>query len=255
MSSPAERSSLESALAPWGRVEVVGRLGGGHRNEVSEIRARGGRAVARRSVRSTASLEWELDLLDALAGLGFVVPAVVPTVDGRRHVDGIVVQSFVEGGPPGDDPDWERVVAELVRLHDATAGWPQRPGCRSVVELGPTDRSGDADLAVMPPEAVEECRRAWATLATEPRSVVHGDPGPSNLRVAAGRVGFVDWDEARVDVGLLDLADVPTRPLGEPLGTIAARAADAWEAANGWTIEPEYARRRLRRLRASAPPR
>jgi len=32
------------------------------------------------------------------------------------------------------------------------------------------------------------------------------------------------------------------------LGT--RRAADAWEASNGWAVEPDYARRRLDQLRA-----
>lgn len=52
----------------------------------------------------------------------------------------------------------------------------------------------------------------------------------------------------------LDLADVPTRPLGEDRGPLAEAAADAWEAVNGWTVEPSYARRRLGRLRRRPTP-
>ncbi|MEO1062671.1 MAG: phosphotransferase [Actinomycetota bacterium] len=241
-------------LREWGRVEVIGSLGGGHRNDVVEVLVDGVRAVARTSRRPTVSLSWELDLLRHLADEGFRVPRTVPALDGRRYVDGIVVQTFVEGRAPSSEADWGRVVAELVRLHEATVDWPQRPGARAVADLEPGDRSGDVDLAAMPVSVVEECRRAWAPLAGLPRSAVHGDPGAGNLRIAGDGVGLIDWDEARVDAGVLDLADVPTRPLDEPLASIAARAAHAWEAANGWTIEPAYARRRLAALRAASAP-
>jgi hypothetical protein len=68
--------------------------------------------------------------------------------------------------------------------------------------------------------------------------------------VAGAGVGLLDWDEARVDYTDLDLAEVPGHDL--PPGRLApARiAATAWEAANGWTIEPAYARRQLALLRS-----
>lgn len=59
-----------------------------------------------------------------------------------------------------------------------------------------------------------------------------------------GRVGFLDWDEARVDDPWLDLADIP----GLEVPAAAKAAVDAWEAANAWVMEPPYARRRLGRL-------
>ena len=63
--------------------------------------------------------------------------------------------------------------------------------------------------------------------------------------------GLVDWDEARVDHTDLDVADLPTSDL-PPARLRAARAATtAWEAANGWTVEPSYARRQLANLLSS----
>ena len=56
------------------------------------------------------------------------------------------------------------------------------------------------------------------------------------------------WDESRVDCPELDLAWLPLNRLGllkEPART----AAEAWEVANGWTVEPDHARRRLVELR------
>ncbi len=247
--------NVDVDLAAWEHVELVGPLGGGHRTEVHEVVVDGERAVARRTTRSAASLDWELDLLEMLTGEEFVVPQVIATPDGRRHVDGVVVQTWLDGVPPAADADWERVRVEIERLHRLTRGWPQRPGCRSVVELGRGDRSGDADLSTMPDDAVEDCLRAWRRLGGLPRSVIHGDPGADNLRLTETAVGLLDWDEARVDVSAFDLADLPHRPLTEPLATVSGCAADAWEAANGWAIEPTYARRRLARLRAGRPPR
>lgn len=69
--------------------------------------------------------------------------------------------------------------------------------------------------------------------------------------MSGGRAGFLDWDEARVDASILDLADLPldlSAQLGVERLARARRAADAWEAANSWLLEPEYARRRLARL-------
>ncbi len=66
----------------------------------------------------------------------------------------------------------------------------------------------------------------------------------------AGRVGLLDWDESRVDHVELDLADLPNDGLVGDRLRVARTAADAWEAANGWVLEPAYARRRLDRFHA-----
>jgi Ser/Thr protein kinase RdoA (MazF antagonist) len=211
------------------------------------------RLVARRSRRAPASLDWEIGLLDYLARRGIRVPAIIPAADGRLHVDGVVVQSWLDGVPPAP-ADWPAVAETLRRVHAVTAGWPQRPGSASTRELMSADRGGDVDLSVMPPDAVADCRRAWARLAGTPEAVVHGDPGAPDIRMAGAGAGLLDWDEARVDYTDLDLAELPGRDL--PPGRLPGRlpaartAATAWEAANGWTIEPAYARRQLALLRS-----
>lgn len=223
-------------LSPWGSPVVEARLGG-HRNEVYRV---AGDLVARRSRRTTASLDWELDLLAHVANHGFTVPTVVPTKDGRRHAAGIVVQRWL----PGDEPtDWAPVVAELRRLHELTAGWPPRPDFPGTRDLLTVDRGGDVDLTAMPADAVTACRAAWRTLPG-PSTIIHGDPCAANIRIDGDRVGFLDWDEARVDHPWLDLADIPDIELPPAAQT----AVDAWEAANGWLVEPTYARGRLAQL-------
>lgn len=240
---------MGGVLDGWGPVTVLGRMDGGNRNTVLELRRAGQRLVARWSRRSAAALDWEVDLLDHLRGHGLRVPAVVPTLDGRRHVDGVVVLTWLEGVPPGPG-DWPAVASTLRRVHRLTRGWPQRPGFASTRELLARRRGGDVDLSAMPVEAVSACRQAWAGLAGTPEAVVHGDPGTTNIRITDRGVGLLDWDEARVDHTDLDLAELPGSDL-PPVRLAAARAAaTAWEAANGWNVEPSYARRQLALLRA-----
>jgi aminoglycoside phosphotransferase (APT) family kinase protein len=266
--------AMREVLAAWGPLTVVGPISGGNRNTVLELLRGRQRLVARRSRREPASLDWEIALLGHLSRRGIRVPAVIPAADGRLHVDGVVVQSWLAGAPPGP-ADWPAVADTLRRVHAVTAGWPQRPGSASTRELLTADRGGDVDLSLMPPDAVTDCRRAWARLAGTPEAVVHGDPGAPNIRVTAAGVGLLDWDEARLDYTDLDLAelpgyelpsrDLPSRDLPRrdlprrdlpgrdlPPGRLAAArtAATAWEAANGWTVEPAYARRQLSLLRA-----
>lgn len=234
-------------LSPWGPVAVVGRLGGGHHNEVLELRRGRERLVWRTTRRSEASLEWELDLLEFLSTNGFTVPEVILSDDGRRQVDGMVVQRWLPGREPTAD-DWPAVARVLARLHEVTAGWPQRPGFASTADLLTADRGGDVDLTAMPADAVTACRAAWRSL-TGPHTVVHGDPGRANIRVGPdGGIGLLDWDEARVDHPDLDLADLPVPVLPDHRGRVARTAIDAWEAAAGWVSEPTYARGRLAAL-------
>jgi Ser/Thr protein kinase RdoA (MazF antagonist) len=247
-----EDGRVERVLEAWGPVRRVRSLGGGNRNEVVEVELAGRRMVARRSRRPAASLAWEIRLLEHLGRSGVRVPAVVPTPDGRRQVSGVLLMTWLDGRPPAAG-DWPAVAATLRRVHELTRGWPQRPGAASTRALLTADRGGDVDLSVMPAEAVAACRRAWAALAGAPEAVVHGDPGPANIRVTDEGIGLLDWDEARVDATDLDLAELPELPGADQPDdrlAVARTAATAWEAANGWTVEPSYARRQLALLLA-----
>jgi Ser/Thr protein kinase RdoA (MazF antagonist) len=239
-------------LAAWGDgLELVGRLGGGYRNEVWAGSCRGARVAVRRSLRAGAALDWELDLLAELTEAGFTVAVPIAAGDGRRRVAGTVVFRWLDGEPPRNEADWRLVAAELARMHEATRGHRQRPGFRSTRDLLVADHGGDVDLTLMPPRAVAACRAAWAALPDVAASVVHGDPGPGNIRLQGGTVGLLDWDESRVDNPLLDLAELAIPVLPPDLDPVAKRAAEAWEAANGWQAEPDYARRCLDRLYAA----
>jgi Ser/Thr protein kinase RdoA (MazF antagonist) len=242
---------VDGVLEAWGPLDVVGQLGGGNRNQVLEVRRGDQRLVARRSRRPDPALEWEVRLLEHLAARGIRVPAPVPALDGRRHVGGVIVMTWLDGSAPVSS-DWPLVGAALRRVHEVTRGWPQRPGSASTRQLLSLDRGGDVDLSAMPAEAVALCRRAWAALAGASEAVVHGDPGPANIRMTAAGVGLLDWDEARVDATDLDLAELPGSDLPPERLAVARLAATAWEAANGWLVEPSYARRQLALLRSGA---
>ena len=238
------------ALARWGadaaRIEP---LTGGVANDVWSVRVGGRLAVGRLGGRSDADLAWETGLLHHLDRAGLTVPVPIPAMDGRLFADGLVVMTYLEGGPPETPADWRRVAGPLRELHRLTRGWPQRPGWRSSTDLLRAETGTKIDLGAMPPEGVARCRAAWARLSGRPTCVVHGDPNnPGNVRMTADRVALIDWDEAHVDVPDLDLV-LPGNAAGldDDAYDIAAQASAAWEAAVCW--DDEYAVNRLAEVR------
>ena len=165
------------ALARWGEDAArIAPLSGGVANDVWSLRIRGQLAVGRLGARSDADLAWETELLQHLDREGLVVPVPIPTMDQRLFADGLVVMTYVEGGPPETAADWRRVADTLRRLHRLTQGRPQRPGWRSSVDLLDAETGTRIDLGAMPPEGVARCRAAWARLVGRRTCVVHGDP-------------------------------------------------------------------------------
>lgn len=249
---------LEDMLAAWSTgARIEGQLGGGYRNRLWAVRIGGRRYAARLSPRPDSALDWEIQLLQCLRAADMSVPEVLTTRDGRSRVGGLTLFSWLEGHPPASEREWRLVADELARLHTFTRDWPQRPEFRSSTELLKEDVGGDVRLDLMPADAVRCIRRAWRAMRGEPMSVVHGDPGASNILLRAGRVGFIDWDEARVDVSLFDLAALPldfVPVVGKRRLMRAQRAALAWEVANGWVPEPAYARCRLKELDTALEP-
>ncbi|GAA3289710.1 phosphotransferase [Dactylosporangium vinaceum] len=240
------------ALGQWGAdAERVERLAGGVANDVWSVRVGGRLAVGRLGSRSDADLAWETGLLEHLDRSGLTVPVPIPTADGRLFAGGLVVMTFVEGGPPTTAGDWRRVADVLRELHRLTLGWPQRPGWRSSGDLLHVVRGTRVDLDAMPAEAVARCRAAWARLAGRPTCVVHGNPAnPGNVRVTAQRVALIDWDETHVDVPDLDLV-LPGNAAGldDAALDVAGQASAAWEAAVCWG--DDYAVRRLAEVRTA----
>lgn len=244
------RDELIAALSAWGDVELGDAMSGGNRSTVFAARLRGSSVAVRRSRRSEQSLGWELAVMERLRAGGLATPEVVPTHDGRLQADRVCILHFVEGRQPNSTSDWERVAEYLTALHDLGRGTEQRPGFLSARDLLEEDHGGDVNLRAMPAEAVHRCRSAWEPLSSQPVTLIHGDPGASNIVITDTEVVLLDWDEARVDCAWFDLAALPdaVSPLRGEERRLAARAADGWEAAVGWELEPDYARRRLDNL-------
>jgi len=238
------------ALGHWGDDAVrIERLAGGVANDVWSVRVYGHLAVGRLGARSDADLAWETGLIRHLDREGLTVPVPIPATDGRLFAEGLVVMTYVEGGPPETEADWRRVADTLRRLHLMTQGWPQRPGWRSSTDLLYAEAGTRIDLGAMPPEGVARCRAAWSRLIGRRTCVVHGDLNPRNIRMTASQVGLIDWDESHVDVPDLDLA-LPHNAAGLDGGAldIVAQASAAWEAAVCW--DDDFAIRRLAQVRA-----
>src|SRR3712207_130377 len=156
-------------------------------------------------------------------------------MDGRLFAAGVVVMTYVEGGPPETEADWRRVADTLRQLHQLTPGWPQRPGWRSSTDLLHAETGTKVDLGAMPPEGVARCRAAWARLTGRERCVVHGDPNAGNIRIPRSRVALSDWDESHVDGPDLALV-MPHNAAGldDHTHDVAAQARAAWDAAVCW---------------------
>lgn len=234
----------------WPGLELIRPLPGGSRNPAFLARRGDRMFVVRTSGRHAQSLDWELDLLNFLRACDIRVPQDVPTADGRRHVDGVLVQRFLSGHPPTSTSEWRRVIEVLNSVHELTRSWTQRPGFATSRDLLGQDDGGDIDLTILPPEAAAAIRASWRPVHEGGECVVHGDVSRGNVLVDGDAVALLDWDEARVDVPWFDFADVPLEvKLPAPCSRAAlVTAGIAWEAATCWKLEPEYAAQRLAEL-------
>jgi Ser/Thr protein kinase RdoA (MazF antagonist) len=112
------RSVGWEALKQWGDDAVrIEPIGGGAGNDVWGVRVNGDLAVGRLGARSDADLGWETRLLRYLHREGLNVPLPIPTMDGRLFFEGLVVMTYVEGGPPETRADWCHVADTLRHLH------------------------------------------------------------------------------------------------------------------------------------------
>lgn len=236
-------------LSAWPGLLLGERLDSGHRNSCWLGDLAGERVVVRRIRRPLTSLEWELDLIAHLGESGILVPTAVRTDEGALHAGGIAVQRWLDGREPTTRSDWQAVADELKLVHEASTNFPQRPEACTVLELRAQRRSLDADIDLLPIGAQERILAVFDQFKDVNLSVVHGDPNASNIRIQDdGRVGFLDWDESRVDVVWHDLSNLGVQVLSDENHLQAQALSHAWEAVNGWILEPDYAHGRLRQL-------
>lgn len=236
---------MTGELSGFGPVSLLRPLQGGHRNTVWLAELHGRTVVAKSTRRTEAQIAW-LDPVQASARkAGFGVPDMIRAQDGRRVVNGWMLDSFVEGVllPLKDLPS---LASQIAKFHAGASGLTQRPGFCSLLDLVEQDKSGDIDLTALPPQVLPQLRTAWAKQQDAPVQAIHGDLTASNIIVGADGPALLDWDEARVDCLFLDQHGSGTWT------DLQSRAHQALEIASGWGLEPDYAQRLWRKFSLSA---
>lgn len=196
-------------LSGWPALELGERLDVEHRRSTWLGSLAGETVAVRRLRRSLQSLEWELDLIAFLNASGVRVSEPIRTTDGALHRDGVAVFCWLEGREPGNETEWHAVAAELERVHELTANYPQRPECCTVTELRDQRKSLDADIDALPPEVQDQVLEIFDKLSFVERAVVHGNPVSRNIGITGdGRVGFFNWDASHVDLVWHDMPNL-----------------------------------------------
>lgn len=173
-----------------------------------------------------------------------VTPRLLGVVDGERAL----VLEHVVHRPPADDwvIDYARTLA---RLHsagpDRTGVLPawSGPGRRDVAAfLGLAEEFG----CVVPAGVEAELDALTDRLAIAGRSLLHGDPCPGNDLHTAEGVRFVDFEQAAVGNGIVELAYLrvgfpscwcATRVPDPLLAAAEAAYRETWLAATGTEVE------------------
>lgn len=215
-------------------------LPGGYRNRVYRTVGLQRDLVFKTTRRSENSLRWLGPVQDFARQAGFIVPKLIPTREGRLSGAGWTCEPFVKG-KHGGRKQLSGIANRLRAFHCLAESLPQRPGFLHAAGFVPGSRAGDTDLARMPQALAEQCLQAWRVLDGLPIRAIHGDINSNNLIwTASGEPALIDWDEARVDASVFDIAVVsPDAANHTPELELALKA---WEIACSWLIEPNHAR-------------
>lgn len=238
---PDDPAADPPAISAFGQFRPIRKLQGGHRNIVWLVEGSNGVFVAKSTRRTEAQLRWLSEPQAAARRAGFIVPPLIQAGNGRLAPQGWTLEPYLAGGG-ATAADMAGLLPALHAFHEAVKTLPQRPGFAALADLLIERHSGDIDLETLPPDLTMQLRRAWADVATEPQTVIHGDIGPQNSLITASGPALIDWDEARRDHAFLDQT-----ALAE-LTRAQARAHQALEIASCWHLEPDHARALLARF-------
>lgn len=243
---PQRLDDIPGRLIDRGAFSIIRQLHGGHRNQAFLVRAPNGAVyVAKTTCRSEKALAWAARLQGQAMRFGIEVPQYIQGPNGRYANGGLTLEPMFFGREAQEN-ELALIRPALTKLKAVTSNWKQRPGFVSVAGLLSKVSGGDVDLSLMPDNVVKACRAAWEPLKGHRRSVIHGDINITNVLINPyGRPVLLDWDEARCDSPLFDLA--PFRPNHPSLQHIRL----AWEVASGWQREPDAARVLAKRLLAT----
>ena len=209
-------------LQNWGGGNVIRQLGS-NRSIVFLVEVQGARFVARHFNQSDASFRWVLKAQDFARRSGFIVPTLLPNVDGNLRVDHWTLEAYFPG-PPAGDFAMQRAMNSIRKFHRLSRRMPERPGFPAMID--------NVQKLVKVPD-----------FPGHSRSVVHGDFHSGNIiELPNGRLVLIDWEEARLDSVSFDLM----RP--------GSRQHLAYEVVSCWEKEQLYARQNMQRLRRTSRP-
>lgn len=228
-------------LAAFGHFQTLRPLPGGHRNAVWLVQGRSGHFVAKSTRRTQCQLLWLQGPQMAARSAGFIVPGLVAAPDGQLAPTGWTLEPFVSG-VAATSLDLSQFGPRIESFHKASQQITQRPGFASLRALLREERSGDVNLADLPPDLLLRLRAFWAGVADTPLTAIHGDLGPANVVMTPDGPALLDWDEARVDYAFLDTIFV------SPLSKDQTAAHLAFEIASCWRPEPDRARQLIKAL-------
>ncbi|MFZ3567561.1 phosphotransferase [Streptomyces sp. BH097] len=184
-----------------------------------------------------------------------VDPPVVPRLLDTDPDERVLVLEYVEHRHPG--PDWRvDYAATLARLHAAGHTATEAETRALPVWAGPTGDDVDAflrlaaTLGVPEPGGVRtELEALVGRLAgAANRALLHGDPCPGNDLHGADGIRFIDFEQAALGDGLVELAYLrigfptcwcSTSPPPEELAEAEAAYRAAWREATGTEVRGE----------------
>jgi homoserine kinase type II len=221
--SAAELAELAETFG-LGAIEGWARIEAGTVNSNYWIEAGGARVFVRvNEGKSSADINYEIALVDAIRGAGVATAAILATPGGERavwrHGRPVMLFEWIDGAhrEPGSitAADVAEVAGELAALHRATAGFDRRrPGIYRTADIagrfagfrGSSDPELAAAIALIGEELAFLEARAARREALE-RAVIHQDLFPDNVLFRPGaRPALIDFEQAADGAALYDLA-------------------------------------------------
>ena len=243
----------DSLRAELGTPEQARRIGSSPRSRVWQAKLSGTPVVIKQLVDEPEAGERYAREVAALTLASRVDPPVVPRLLGTDPAERLLVLEHVPEQKPGEGWLVDYATA-LARLHAATAA--SDPAAVALPDWsGPTERDIDsflglaAALGVAEPAGVrEELLDLLARLARPPRhlALLHGDPCPDNDLHTPDGVRFIDFEQASLGNGLVELAYLRigfptcwcvTVPSPAVLDAAEAAYRHAWRQATGADVE------------------
>ncbi|MEV4443829.1 aminoglycoside phosphotransferase family protein, partial [Streptomyces sp. NPDC049577] len=244
---PPWPEELRAVLGPPGRALP---LDSSPRSHVWRVEVSGTPVVVKQLAAGAQADERYAREVAALRLAARVDPPVVPRLLATAAGDRLLVLEHLEHRTPPDD--WLiGYAASLARLH--AAGGPDATGLLPAWS-GPAPRDADAFLglartleAALPHGVRAELDALLERLARLPgRALLHGDPCPGNDLHTPTGIRFVDFEQAALGNGLVELAYLrigfptcwcATAPAGPLLEAAEAAYRTAWRTATGTEVE------------------